>query len=72
MAKSIKKTNEELAAALTTDSVLSRGLLNYLRDKGLALENGTRPNPSGRGKGSVQYDINWSDVSKHFASIKGD
>ena len=72
MAKSIKKTNEDLAKILSTDSTTARGLLGYLREKGLATENGKRPNSTGRGKGAIEYDVDWTEVSKHFAAIKGE
>lgn len=60
----------DLAKADDVDETTARGLVNYLRAKGLAPENGVRPNASGRGKGSTQFDVDWSKVAKHFEKMK--
>jgi transcription initiation factor IIE alpha subunit len=53
----IRTTTKEFAERLGVEYQVAAGLLRYLKEKGLAKIVETRPNPSGKGKGSDVYEL---------------
>lgn len=53
----IKVTTKELAKRMDVEYAQASGLLKILEAKKIAVIVETRPNPTGRGKGSKVYEI---------------